>query len=344
MRYCIISCILFIGIGAVTVFTDPYFHYHKPFTSHFFYELPANNERYINDGITKHFDYDAVLTGTSMTENFKTSDFDAIFGCHSIKVPFSGGTFFEINNNQKVAFKNHSIKYMIRALDYSHIRDDKNALRKDSVYPFYLYNDTIWDDTKYLWNFDVTLQIFRNLNHTIKGNRGVTSFDEYANWNAAYTFGKKAVLEALKLYHTDPCTNGDTERARENIQQNVIDLASAHPETQFYYFFPPYSIAWWARLYEEGELEQQLFIEQIAIEMIVPCKNIHLFSFNTKFNWITNLDNYKDTLHYGEWINSEMLRLMKNDEYRITKENKEAYLQAEREFYTNFDYNSIFAE
>ena len=78
--------------------------------------------------------------------------------------------------------------------------------------------------------------------------------------------------------------------------------------------------------------------------MIVPCKNIHLFSFNTKFNWITNLDNYKDTLHYGEWINSEMLRLMKNDEYRITKENKEAYLQAEREFYTNFDYNSIFAE
>ena len=39
---------------------DPYFHYHGPFSS-FSYRL--YEERYINDGISRHFNYDAIITG-----------------------------------------------------------------------------------------------------------------------------------------------------------------------------------------------------------------------------------------------------------------------------------------
>lgn len=74
-------------IGAWVYHIDPFFHYHKPYTNGYYYTL--NNQRSQNNGICKHFDYNALITGTSMTENFMTSEMDAIFGTNSVKVPFS---------------------------------------------------------------------------------------------------------------------------------------------------------------------------------------------------------------------------------------------------------------
>ena len=68
---------LLAAIAGYIVIVDPFFHYHKPLDG-FAYELA--NERYQNDGIVKHFSYDTVITGTSMTANFKTTDCDAFFG------------------------------------------------------------------------------------------------------------------------------------------------------------------------------------------------------------------------------------------------------------------------
>lgn len=38
---------------------DPFFHFHKPFS---FVSYRLYDERYGNDGISRHFDYDAVIT------------------------------------------------------------------------------------------------------------------------------------------------------------------------------------------------------------------------------------------------------------------------------------------
>ena len=74
-------------LGSVTVVIDPFFHYHAPLP---FLQYDIFYQRYQNDGIIKHFDYDAVITGNSLCENFKSSELDALFGTHSVKVPFSG--------------------------------------------------------------------------------------------------------------------------------------------------------------------------------------------------------------------------------------------------------------
>ncbi len=54
------------------------------------------------------------------------------------------------------------------------------------------------------------------------------------------------------------------------------------------------------------------------------------------------MNNYKDTTHYGEWINSQMLSYMKANIGLLTKENYRTYLDNERKFYREFDYNSLF--
>ena len=80
-----LALVLMIAMASVIVYVDPYFHYHGP-QSNLYYEL--NNERSQNDGIIRHFDYDSMIIGTSMAENFKTSEAEEIFGGHFIKTTF----------------------------------------------------------------------------------------------------------------------------------------------------------------------------------------------------------------------------------------------------------------
>ena len=143
-----IICILVIKI-------DPYFHYHKPDLNKYYYSL--DNQRSQNNGVIKNFDYDALITGSSMTENFKTSEMDHIFAVKSIKVPFSGGTYKEINDNLVFALENNlKLKTIVRSLDYSKIFDDKDLMRTDlGEYPTYLYDSNPVNDVRYLFNKDV---------------------------------------------------------------------------------------------------------------------------------------------------------------------------------------------
>ena len=105
----IVFFVVLLGIvsaASMVVYIDPYFHYHKP-NPEFYYNLKS--QRYQNDGILKHFDYDAIITGTSMTENFKSSEFDSLYSVNSIKVSYSGGSFKEINDAIN-SFKNQNDK------------------------------------------------------------------------------------------------------------------------------------------------------------------------------------------------------------------------------------------
>ena len=130
----------------------------------------------------------------------------------------------------------------------------------------------------------------------------------------------------------------DIREIRENIGQNIEKLVSAHPDTEFYYFFPPYSICYWEALVRSGQLEAQIQTQKIACEMLLDYPNVHLFDFSRETEVIANLDNYMDTMHYGGWVNSEILGWMKSGEGELHKEDYEAYYSQVEQFYANFDY------
>ena len=82
-------------------------------------------------------------------------------------------------------------------------------------------------------------------------------------------------------------------------------------------------------------------MERISIEELLQYPNIRLYSFSDDFEIICDLDNYKDYLHYGEWINSRMLEQMKEEKHLLTKDNYQDYLQTIQTFYTSYDYASL---
>ena len=333
-----------LGILGMQVYkVDPYMHFHKPDTKKYTYTL--FNQRSQNDGLTKYLDYDALITGTSMTENFKTSEMNDIFKCNSIKVPYSGGTYKEINDNLKIAVDNNpNLEIVVRGLDMQKFLDDKDLMREDlGKYPTYLYDKNPFNDVQYIWNRDVINRVYFSSNN--ESTAGITSFDEYSRWQLNYIFGINTVcpdgIQEPKKNKFVHLTNEEKKVIKENISQNVTSLAKENPNISFYYFFPPYSILYWHDLISDGTIYKQLEAEKYVIKLILECDNIKLFSFNNRMDITTDLNNYKDNLHYGEWVNSLILCWMHDGKYQITNSNYKKYLDEERNNYINFDYSSL---
>lgn len=333
--------VLFI-ILAIMIITDPYFHYHGKIPG---MKYRIYNERYINVGILEHFKYDAIITGTSMNQNFKTSQMDELWGTNAVKVPFSGAGFREISENLEKAFQSgNEIKYVLWGIDYNGLLRDADFVAYKE-YPEYLYDQNIFNDVSYVWNKEILVSgLLTNVLMTLQGEE-TTTFDEYASWDVGRGW------DFIKLTHHRrqgilPMKEGLTlEEQRiieENLKQNIISLAEEHPETTFVLFYTPYSALYWDEIYREGLLKKQLLSEQIASEILLECDNIVLYSFFDKTDLICNLDNYRDALHYVNDINDAILSWITNGEGRVTKENYQKLIQMEYDFYMNYDYDSLY--
>ena len=335
--------ILLILLGTVIVYIDPYFHYHEPLDK---YQYPINNERYQNDGITRNFEYNAVIAGSSMTECFKTSEFDSLFNARAIKIPYSGGRYKEVDEAVKRALeRNTSLEYVVRGLDFNYLVIDKDSKYYEN-YPDYLYDENLFNDVSYVFNKEVLFNdVLEVIDYTKRGEL-TTSFDDYSNWSDERQSGKAAILD---IYIRPEMASGRVEfddaakeMLRLNLEQNVIQTIKENPDVKFYLFFPPYSIYWWDSQYRSGQIERHLEAEKYAIEMLIPYENVYLFSFFDAFDMICNADLYIDTGHYVESVNSQILQWMKSGEHRLTKDNYEEYCDKVAEFLLNYDYDKLF--
>lgn len=350
-KWCItfLSLVLFamMSLCVVTIIIDPFFHYHAPLDS---MEYPLSNERqrYLNDGILKNFDYDAMIIGSSMTENFKTSQLNGLFDVNSVKVCYSGTTYYEVRNNIQTAIKHQpDLKMVVLSSDLLRLYDDKDMMRYDlASYPSYLYDYNIFNDVEYLLNKDVLLgDTYIAIRHTLAGKK-TTTFDEYSNISQYCVYSEDALKQSYtRLEKQTPDSESmvsDAVKAEGNVAQNIVDLAKQNPNVQFYVFYPPYSIYFWDDMNQRGLIDWQFDNLTLATELMLTCDNIHLFSFYDRYDITCNLDNYKDFVHYSPQINEMILSSMSTDECRLTSTNYTERLEDAREFYLSYDYEALF--
>ncbi len=337
------TLLLLIGFAGINIYIDPLFHYHAPTEG---IEYPLWDERYMNDGIVRNFEYDAILTGTSMTQNFKPSQFDAHYGTTMVKVPFAGGSYKEINRLLQRAFaENDNIRYVVRGLDLTGLIRDKDMWTHED-YPDYLYDDNIWNDVEYVLNKDIYFT-FTEYVFTFMDVGGKSStFDIYQNWAWNYEYNANAMKESWerdeRVEEENPLTEEDIQIIVENMEQNVLDLVKEYPETKFYFFIPPYSICYWDSLVRNGELDKVIDAQQLQIELLLEYPNVKVFSFFDEIDIICNLGYYKDAIHYNQYVTDFIMESMINGENLITEENYMEYIDYIRTFYSCFDYDTFF--
>ena len=330
-----------LAILAVMAVIDPYFHFHGPLKG---VSYRLYSERYMNNGIARHFEYDAVITGSSMNQNFKTSMMDELFGTDAIKSPFSGAAFEEIKENLEVALKSgNDVKYVLWGLDYNGLNRDYDW-QGYSEYPEYLYDDNLWNDTSYVFNKTI---LFEGLINTFLWNlsgEDTTTFDEYSTWEGgrgwdsiSHTYRRSAQILPMETI-----TEDEIGRVTRNITENIVKLANAYPDTEFILFYTPYSVLYWESLYRDGWLEKQIQMEQIATELMLECENISLFNFCRETQITDEIEYYRDKEHYVAEINDMIMQWIAQGRGLVTRDNYKDNLAWELEYYMNFDYDKLY--
>lgn len=314
--------LLLLSIGGIigsVVLIDPFEIYHQ--ATAFIPPITNGTQNYANAGIAKSYEYDSVIIGSSMTENFRPSQLDSLLGGRFVKLCINGGSPFNHRQMMELAFSTHDVRRVLYGLDVESLTYFYKTPKCEM--PEYLYDDDLFNDTAYWFNHSVLLryipQCLRTLGQTDPDQR-----DTMYMWGDLYAYGKEAALRELTITGEAVDQGEETDEPQLsqqsllNVEHNLLPFIEAHPETEFIVFFPPYSLARWVDFYQQGAMLYHLQQKEAVIRTLLPYDNVRIYDFQAELDWVTELDNYIDTWHYGPWINDAIIERIARDENRIT--------------------------
>ncbi len=309
----ILSAILF--LSAVVIAVDPFQVYRK--ATRYLPPIDNTTQVYANAGIVRNYEYDSAIVGTSVTENFRPTQMDDLLGGRFIKLCTSAGTAYNHALLMNLAFDTREMKRIVYGLDvYSFI----GALDKTgSKVPLYLYDKNPFNDVQYWLNRSVLASFLPRCLRAWGQTQDDSLRDSMYCWAGRDEYGEVALYNAL--FDAPASVNPAdkyTEAAKANLETHLIAYIKAHPETQFDIFFPPYSAAEWSTMLSKGNLEAMLTLRGLCYDMISIYDNVTLYDFSTREDWVLDLSNYKDTLHYGQWINDAIVEEIASGESACT--------------------------
>lgn len=332
--------------AAIIVYVDPFFHYHAPLED---FPYVVDNQLSQNPGMAKNMTYEGCIIGSSMTVNFDTDDFKELLDVDTVKLSYSGAYPRDDYNILSIVFdedtyarKQNDVKAVFFAMDIPVMAAEIDTIKYPL--PEYLYDDKLLNDVSYVLNKDVLLQyIMRPL---IQG-RGSDLSEIYYSWWTPDYYNIQWVMhtyEDLPKSEKELPADAMIEKTNENLQTNILPFVEQHPETDFYFFFPPYSILYWRNVLQENSYEATLNQYQYVADRLLEYENVHLFYFQN-MEEILDLNNYADYSHYKPEINRFMVECFRDGKYEIHSSlEMKKELEHMRSMVDNFDFEELFSQ
>lgn len=305
----IIAAVFFVIMLVLII--DPFYHYHSPFLG---LKKVQTEPEYQVIGAVRNFDYDAILLGSSVAENFDNSWFDEGFNCKSIKAIKKSGTTAYLTYFLEEAYKNHKLNYVFYSLDSSALLANPEYDMEEDGLPIYLFDHNIFNDVYYIFNKDI---IFEKIPYMIAQTISGYNENESYNWAQYKSFSKEIAESNYHIPEERKLGKEELNELDSNIADNIGHLENiikVHPETEFYFWIPPYSSLW----RDEREKLDEMNITNDAIAMarehLSQYDNVKFISFLDDRDITDNLDNYMDTVHFSQEINYyiyENIRVLK---------------------------------
>lgn len=337
----------FLGVGALVVYVDPFFHYHKPLER---FPYVVDNQLAQNPGMAEHMDYDSVILGSSMTVNFETTWFQELMGLNTLKLSYSGAFPKDQSNimehifNQKKGEKEREIKKVFLGVDVITYTGDVEQTKYPI--PEYLYDDNWLNDIQYVLNKDVLL------NYVLRPMADPDPTDlshVYASWWTEEYYSEDWVL---RNYQQPEQVEQETPAeeyiapVEKNLTVNICPFIEDNPDTEFVVFFPPYSILYWNDVQRENHLEATLEEYRYLCERLNQYENVSVFFFPAEKDIICDLNHYADYSHYHPRYNRYMAECFANGNNLVAKEfadgkHIDAFLEEMREIVEQYDFDSL---
>ncbi|MBQ7541594.1 MAG: hypothetical protein IJT44_04815 [Clostridia bacterium] len=311
---CAALCLI-LGAGAVNFLIDPLMQY-RPL--HPALTFVAFDYDYINPGLAKNSEYDGVLVGTSLAENTDMDKCETFFGEKMIKLIYPGGTSRNNREILDVAFRTHTLKTVIWVMDDTLYFNESGDLSHEL--PMYLYDDFLPNDVNYLLNLSVLYNYsFKDVFNSLRG-LSTPALLRGDIWGHSDAFGKDVVLRGLR--DSPQAEKRDVQyyqqHVRDNLEHNVLALLKAHPETEFYFCFPPKSIVYWYSAEHDGVIDAKFYSMEYVANVLLRQTNARVFFFADRMEWTTDLSLYKDSIHFKPEINDRMSQEMAQGSGELT--------------------------
>ncbi|WP_199617564.1 copper amine oxidase N-terminal domain-containing protein [Paenibacillus alkalitolerans] len=314
---------------ALAYVVDPLQFYRKAWYPPLFSE----EERYQNPGLAKNYEYDTIIVGSSMTQNFVPSYVERKLGGNVLKLSIEGSTSREQRLIAETALRTGKVKRVIWGLDYFALRGDSEAVRSDQgPFPFHLYDDNLVNDILYLFNFSVVRQAAEVVYDRMAGEESETletlnNWDEAADYGAERTYENYLTARGLESGMAE--SEVPLETVRKSFERNVLALIESYPDVQWVLYYPPYSILRhyvWYELNPE-RFDNQLSMKEWMFEKLSVFPNVSIHDFQSDESITFNLDNYKDISHHSQAINEYIIDGLAAGAHIVTKDNVHEYTE-----------------
>lgn len=306
--------------GIVYIF-DPFYHYHKPIKP---LKAVLTQAEYQVIGTLRTFDYDSLIAGSSMAENYNNKWFDEAFGCTTIKAVKPGANTSDLVYLLEAAYEEKEIKNIFYTLDIAALTTTVQEHYVNEGMPLYLYNKNPLDDVKYLFNKHI---LFEDIPYMI-ANSFIGDYDEGDSFNWAK-------YKDFKTLHYTPTEEKQADKTLDEYGKYVDfninkleNLVKSHPETKYIFMIPPYSCLWWYEAYMMGDIDLNFYALEQAFEKLIPLENVEIYYFQNMEEIVSDLSLYMDTIHYNTDVNRKLVELLSVNEYKVTFENKDDILKS----------------
>lgn len=326
-----------------TYIIDPFFHYHAPLPA-FPYQIDDQINQ--NPGMAENLTYDSFITGSSMTVNFDTEEFEAAFGktiklCYDGSYPKNNAIIMDyVFNENSRARKAGPVKNAFLNVDLLVYTADP----EETKFPLtdYLYDNNPFNDIQYLLNKDVLLDYI--IKPILQNEPTALNRIYCMDWITEDLTGADYVLaNYVPLEAKDEPTPADAliPATKINLEQNVLPYVEAHPETTFYFFYPAYSILFWNNVEVEQMLDARLAQSEYIGETLLSYDNVRVFYFSNCEDIITDLNNYTDYTHHTEEISSYEVQCMIDGTHEVQPGGMAAELSKMRDIVENYDFDAL---
>ncbi|MCR5106555.1 MAG: hypothetical protein K6B28_00170 [Lachnospiraceae bacterium] len=334
------TLILMVIIMITVIVIDPFIRYHKPF---FGLAAVESEERSAAIGLARNMDYDTVLMGSSMSENFIDSWFeDGHFGESCVKIPLQGGHMDDYIPVLDEITQHEELKNVVFCLD-NYLFNDDNGLYPPTIPDHFISKPGI-TDIYYLLNKSVVFYYLPK--YLILNSMEGYSDDNAYVWANRYEFSKYiARADYMATRRLSALPESEYDYYFDNIDVLLEELEKyieAREDVTFYFYAPPYSILFWDVTRLEGKLTAEICGLGKLYEELLKHPNVRLFYFQNDYDLITDLDHYRDYSHYDQGINRAMYEAMKNGDFELTTDTYYDTLLEMYYYALEYDYESCF--
>ncbi len=329
-----------LAVTALVLIVDPFFQYHGPLEG---YPYKVDNQLSQNPGMARHLEYDSVLLGSSMTASFDTDWFNEVLGLNTVKLSYNGALPKDEANIMEIIFdaKKDGVKTVFMALDQNTLSADINATKYPI--PEYLYDKNPFNNIRYVFNKDVLL------NYILKP---LVDAEERTDWTQLYKpwWTDQYYTKANVLMYYEPAGEAEEEMpediflsgAADNLDHNICPYIEEHPETEFIFFYPPYSILYWNDVTRQKQLDAEIAELEYVTSRLLSYENVRVFCFQNQRDIVCDLNNYADYTHYHADVCRYIVECFASGACELTPENCGEVFADLADLASTYDYEAIY--